>query len=253
MIPIIAYIRVSTDKQGKSGLGLEAQVSAISSYAANCGAEVVKMYEEVESGKLATRPQLLAAIDHAKRLKCKLVIAKLDRLARNLHFISGLMQSGVDFIACDNPSANKLTIHILAAVAEAEADAISARTKAAFAVYKAEKRISRRIQAMYPDGVPEEIRIAWAGKLGSNLPGHWDGREELRRQGLAKGRSMIQEKRLAESAPTYAKVMPLAIELLSQGKTTRAIAAELNQAGLSTAHGAAWSSSLVSRLLMRPI
>ena len=134
---IIAYYRVSTKQQGESGLGLEGQVATVAAYARGQGAEVLKTYREVESGKRADRPELAKALAHARRSRATLVIAKLDRLARNVHFLSGLMESNVDFIACDNPHANKLTIHILAAVAEDEAQRISARTKAALAAYRA--------------------------------------------------------------------------------------------------------------------
>src|SRR6185369_12637823 len=101
------------------------------------GAVVSRLYVEVESGKKAARPQLLAALAHPRRTKATLVVAKLDRLTRNVAFLSALMESGVDFVACDNPHANRLTIHILAAVAEDEARRISERTKAALAAYKA--------------------------------------------------------------------------------------------------------------------
>ena len=133
---IIAYYRVSTKQQGESGLGLEGQVATVAAYARGQGAAILRAYREVESGKRADRPELAKALAHARRSRATLVIAKLDRLARNVHFLSGLMESNVDFIACDNPHANKLTIHILAAVAEDEAKRISERTRAALAAYK---------------------------------------------------------------------------------------------------------------------
>ena len=135
--PIVAYYRVSTRGQGESGLGLEGQVAAVERYAASAGATIVRAFREVESGKRADRPELVRALAHARRAGATLVIAKLDRLARNVHFLSGLMESRVDFVACDNPNANRLTIHILAAVAEDEARRISERTRAALAAYKA--------------------------------------------------------------------------------------------------------------------
>ncbi len=137
MKPLIGYVRVSTDKQGKSGLGLEAQQAAIYAHSQTAG-HVEKLYVEVESGKKVTnRPKLKAAIAHARRLSATLVIAKLDRLARNVAFVSALMESDIEFVACDNPHANRLTLHILAAVAEDEARRISQRTKDALAAYKA--------------------------------------------------------------------------------------------------------------------
>src|SRR5271168_400383 len=128
---IVTYYRVSTKRQGESGLGLDGQRSAVEEYALRIGATVVASYTEVESGKRADRPELAAAIAHATRSKARLVVAKLDRLARNVAFLSALMESGADFVAIDNEHANRLTIHILAAVAEAEAKAISERTKSA--------------------------------------------------------------------------------------------------------------------------
>lgn len=131
----IAYYRVSTQKQGQSGLGLQAQQQAVAQYVGTGTAQLLAEYTEVETGKgsnaLAKRPQLQQAIAHAKRHKATLVIAKLDRLARNVHFVSSLMESKVDFLCCDMPSATPLTIHILAAVAEDEAKRISQRTRAA--------------------------------------------------------------------------------------------------------------------------
>ncbi len=131
----VSYLRVSTQKQGASGLGLEGQRAAVAAFISPD--KIAAEYVEIESGKRSDRPQLAAAISHAKRIGARLVIAKLDRLARNVHFVSGLMESGVDFVACDMPEANRLTIHILAAVAEHEARAISDRTKAALAAAKA--------------------------------------------------------------------------------------------------------------------
>ena len=127
----VAYYRVSTARQGQSGLGLEAQQSAVESFC-----EPIESFTEVESGKLKQRPELMRAIAACKRHKAILVVAKLDRVARNVAFVSTLMESGVEFIACDNPNANRLTIHILAAVAEDEASRISERTKAALAAAK---------------------------------------------------------------------------------------------------------------------
>jgi DNA invertase Pin-like site-specific DNA recombinase len=133
----IAYYRVSTSRQGESGLGLEAQRAAVISYLNGGKWQLLEEFTEVESGKKSKRPQLAAAMAAAKKAKATLIIAKLDRLARNLHFISGLMESGVDFLAVDNPTANRLTVQILAAVAEDEARRISERTKAALAAAKA--------------------------------------------------------------------------------------------------------------------
>jgi DNA invertase Pin-like site-specific DNA recombinase len=136
----VAYYRVSTDRQGRSGLGLEAQQKVVQDYLDGGAWEIVAEFVEVESGKRADRPELARALDACRKHKARLVIAKLDRLSRNLAFIATLMDSGVEFVAVDNPHANKLTIHILAAVAEHEREAISERTKAALAAAKARDR-----------------------------------------------------------------------------------------------------------------
>lgn len=133
----VAYYRVSTDKQGRSGLGLEAQRAAVEAHVAAGRGAVAAEFIEIESGRKKDRPQLIAALAAARAHRATLVIAKLDRLARNVHFVSGLMESGVEFVAADMPTVNRLTVHILAAVAEEEARMISARTKAALAAAKA--------------------------------------------------------------------------------------------------------------------
>jgi DNA invertase Pin-like site-specific DNA recombinase len=133
----IAYYRVSTDKQGKSGLGLDAQRKAVLDYLDGGKWELVGEFTEVETGKRADRPELEKAIAACKKHRARLIIAKLDRLSRNVAFISALMERKVDFVCCDNPTATKFTIHILAAVAEFEREAISMRTKEALAAAKA--------------------------------------------------------------------------------------------------------------------
>jgi DNA invertase Pin-like site-specific DNA recombinase len=133
----VAYYRVSTDKQGRSGLGLEAQREAVARHAAGCGGSVVAAFEEVESGRRGDRPQLGLALAECRLRRCVLLIAKLDRLARDAHFLLGLEKAGVEFLAADMPYANRLTIGVMALVAEEEARATSARTKAALAAAKA--------------------------------------------------------------------------------------------------------------------
>lgn len=132
----IGYCRVSTDKQFSSGLGLDAQREAISRYAEQQGRPLTQVFVEAESGKLKERPQLTAALDACRKAKATLLIAKLDRLARNVAFVSALMETGVEFVAVDAPYANRLMIHIMSAFAEYERDQISARTKAALAAAK---------------------------------------------------------------------------------------------------------------------
>src|SRR5256884_3447076 len=133
----IAYYRVSTDRQGKSGLGLDAQREAVQNYLNGGRWALIDEFTEVESGKRNDRPELQKALTACKKQKAKLVIAKIDRLSRNLAFIATLMDSGVEFVAVDNPHANKLTVHILAAVAQHEREIISVRTSAALKAAKA--------------------------------------------------------------------------------------------------------------------
>ena len=142
----VSYYRVSTAQQGASGLGLEAQREAVSRHVAGAQGVIVAEFQEVESGKKNDRPQIAAALAACRLRHATLVIAKLDRLARNVHFISSLMELGVDFVACDNPHATRLTIHILAAVAEHEREMISQRTIAALG-----RRQGARRQARQPE------------------------------------------------------------------------------------------------------
>ncbi len=226
---LVAYFRVSTQKQGKSGLGLEGQQAAFDQFAAHTGGKQIGSYVEVETGtNKRHRPQLQKAISHAKCAGATLVIAKLDRLARNVHFVSGVMESGVEFVACDNPHANRLTIHILAAVAEDEAVRISERTKAALAAAK------RR-----------------GTKLGSARPGHWNGKEDRRLVGAHKGgeAAAIVHKQAADEV--YDHISPMVKELHDAGKPLQAIADELNGMGHTTRRGKAWNRMQVLRVLKR--
>lgn len=133
----ISYLRVSTSRQGESGLGLDAQRAAVTAYVTAQGGATLTEYVEVESGKLRDRPVLSEALQHCRRARATLVIAKLDRLARNVAFVSSLMEARTDFVACDAPYANRLMIHIMAAFAEHEREQIASRTRAALAAAKA--------------------------------------------------------------------------------------------------------------------
>ena len=130
----VVYYRVSTKKQGLSGLGLEAQKTIVENYIKNN--KVIAEYTEIETGKSVNRTQLNAALQCCKSNNATLIVAKLDRLARNLHFITSLQNANVEFVCCDMPTANRLTIHIIAAIAENEAQLISQRTKQALAEKK---------------------------------------------------------------------------------------------------------------------
>ncbi len=207
----IAYYRVSTDKQGKSGLGLDAQRAAVVAFLAGRG-DLRAEFTEIESGKKNDRPQLAEALAQCRKQKARLIIAKLDRLARNVYFISGLMESGVDFVACDMPEASRLTLHILAAVAEHEREMISVRTKDALAAAK--QRGTR---------------------LGNPRPA----------DSLARGRQTITTY-LDEHR---ARVRPVAEALRAGGLSLRAIARELNRRSVPTAHGRQWEAATVRDLL----
>lgn len=189
-------------------------------YAAATQARLLASYREVESGTRSDRPVLTKAIAHANRSGATLIIAKLDRLARNVHFLSGLMESGVDFIACDNPHANRLTIHILAAVAEDEAQRISERTKTAMAAYKAR-----------------------GGTLGTLV--------NLTAAGRSKGqpRGTARVKELARAA--YADLIPLMRGNRSRGASLRGIAKTLNDQGHTLRGGGPWTAIQVKRVLDR--
>lgn len=133
----IAYYRVSTISQGKSGLGLEAQQASVTSYATAHNYEIVNTFTDIESGKKDDRSQLQQALSECKKNKAVLIIAKLDRLSRDLHFITGIMKTKVDFVCVDNPHANKLTLQIIGAMAEYEREQISIRTKQGLEAAKA--------------------------------------------------------------------------------------------------------------------
>lgn len=212
----VAYYRVSTQKQGAHGLGMDAQRETVRQFLSNSG-ELVGEFVEVETGKganaLAKRPQLAAALALCKKIGAKLLIAKLDRLARNVHFVSGLMESKVKFVACDMPEANDLTIHVMAAFAEHEAKRISQRTKEGLAAAKA--------RGVVLGGV---------------------GAENLRRN--------VLERKAAALA--YAeKLKPVLMGLKAQGLTQRKMVEALNKASIRTARGGAWSLIQVQRTLAR--
>jgi DNA invertase Pin-like site-specific DNA recombinase len=227
---LIAYYRVSTKQQGASGLGLEAQRKAVADFAQCSGGKIESSYTEVESGKRADRPELAKAIAQARRSKATLVIAKLDRLARNVAFVSALMEAGCDFIACDNATANKLTIHILAAVAEDEARRISERTKVALAAAKARGQ-----------------------RLGSARKNHWLGREDARRAGARAGNLASAKTRQASAIAAVSDLLPDMQARRAAGESLAVIADALNAAGQTTARGSIWTAMQVKRALDRAV
>lgn len=160
MPAFVSCLRVSTDRQGRDGYGIEAQRAAVAGHAATCGDAIVAEFVEVESGRRRDRPELARVLAACRARKAILLIARLDRLARNVAFVSNLMEGGVGFVAADVPTVTKFTIHILAAVAEEEARVISARTRAALAVAKARARPADLMPVI------AEARAAGIGTLG---------------------------------------------------------------------------------------
>ena len=229
----IAYYRVSTQAQGRSGLGLDAQREAVRQYVERNGGELLRPlhgkeeegkapgYQEIESGKRADRPQLALALEHCRRTRATLVVAKLDRLTRDVAFLCRLRDSGVDFVAVDNPNANRLTVTILVAVAEEERRLISVRTKAALQAAKA-----RGVQLGCPKGQGAERFGANAGKGGA----------EATKAG----------------ADAFAQSLAsIVLPLKAEGLSLRQIAAKLNADNIVTARGGQWQANSVKRLLDR--
>lgn len=221
---LVAYFRVSTDRQGTQSLGIDAQRAAVAAYAQHT--EIIGEYCEAESGKRKDRPELAKAVAHARRARAVLVIAKLDRLARNVAFVSALMESDVEFVCCDNPTANRLTLHILAAVAEDEAHRISQRTREALAAAK------RR-------GVLLGTRDPRCTLLGT----------EAARRGGRKGAESNRQAAVASDAA----VAGVVLQLQREGISLREIAAQLNHGGHATRTGRDWSARQVQRVLERAI
>ncbi len=221
----ISYLRVSTQKQGKSGLGIEAQRADVLRYLG--GNEPIEEVMETESGKNKNRPGLARALSLCRLHDATLVVAKLDRLARNVAFISALMESGVKFVAVDLPEANELTVHIMAAMAEYEAKAISARTKAA-------------LKAAKERGTPlGGIRERWRNA----------SKKDLIKRARA-GAAASAEKRRSKIAKRAADLIPEVEALRAEGKTTlRQLAAGLNNRRIRAPRGGNWSAAQVRRVM----
>lgn len=220
---IVAYYRVSTRMQGFHGLGMDAQRRSVSAYAEFRGLEIVAAYEEVESARrehLKNRPQLVRALAHARRSGAVLVIARLDRLARNVFVTSQLLESGVEFVACDNPHANRMTIQIIAVMAEQESRLISERTKAALA-------------AMRARGIP-----------------HTSTRR-LTPAEISRGQRASAVARRARTKEAYADLVPVVREMRERGLSVERVAEGLNFLGQRNQRGLAWQSSAVARFLRR--
>jgi DNA invertase Pin-like site-specific DNA recombinase len=223
---IVAYYRMSTSQQGQSGL--KSQKALVREVARREKAEVVKEYVEKGSGSRSERPELSKALAYAKRTRTTLVVATLDRLARNFGFLSALMQAKVDFVACDNPVVNKSTVAILAAAAEHEELAISINIKAGLMTAKAQ-----------------------GTKLGSARPDHWKGREDARRRGAAKATKRAAEARTKSAQAAYAEMYPIISKLRRKGLSLREIAQQLNDLDYATRRGKPWNPVQVNLVLNR--
>jgi DNA invertase Pin-like site-specific DNA recombinase len=227
---LIPYRRVSTDKQGKSGLGLEAQEEAIHKYATARGSKVLKSFTEVESGKKNDRPELSKALAHARRTGATVVIAKLDRLTRNTRFLLELIESGADVAFCELPELptgpmGKFFLTMMVAVAELEVGLVSQRTKSALAAYKAR-----------------------GGKLGAAR----EGAARLTPELAARGRARSIEVRRAKATKAVADLAVEIRELRDTGHVTLAQIAEyLTAEGHTTPRGGSWTATAVKRVLDR--
>lgn len=217
MTRYVAYYRVSTIKQGLSGLGLEAQRAAVLDFTRACG--LLGEFTEIESGRRTDRPELSRALAACRLHGAVLVVAKLDRLARDAHFLLGLRDAGIEFQCCDMPSANRLTVGIMAMVAEEEARMISARTRSALSMAKA-----------------RGVRLGNPGNLTVE-------RKELGRSRAAEARRCQARERAADRLPYILAARESGIESLS------GIAAYLNRRGIPTVKGGEWSSEQVRRVI----
>ncbi len=220
---IIGYYRVSTKEQGADGLGMAAQRDAVERYAASIDLPIVASFEEVETGSkanLKNRPQLVAAMAHARRSRSLLVIARLDRLARNVYVTSQLLESGVEFVACDNPHASRLTIHILAAMAEHESALISARVKASVQANRARGVVYKN----YSKLTPEAIRL---GVEASRLA------------------------RIKRTREVYEDLVPMIRDWRLAGEPTHRIADRLNALGHRNQAGRPWMCESIRTFLRR--
>ena len=220
----VSYLRVSTDKQGRNGLGIDAQRASITSYLNGGIWELLREFREVESGKNSNRPQLQEAMNECKRTGATLIIAKLDRLSRDPDFIGMMLKGGIDFMACDMPEANKFTIRIMAALAEKEREMISERTKAALKAAQARGVTLGRPENATPEGRQKGITLSY----------------EVRQK----------------KADDFAKeTRPIIMEYISEGLSLRKIAEKLTERNVLTASGksSTWNHVAVKHILDRKV
>lgn len=233
----VAYYRVSTAAQGRSGLGLDAQKSAVDDLVRQRDLALLAEFTEVESGKRNARPQLAAALNQAKLTGAVLVIAKLDRLSRNAAFLLALRDSGVRFIAADIPDANDLTIGVLAVIAQAEREAISRRTKEALAIIK--QRLA--------DG--QQYTSSRSGRQLSRL-GNPNGSQALLRAG--KGNYAASAALISQANSGATGLASVVQAMVAEGFCSASqLARELNRRNILTPRNAKWHPSSARNLLRR--
>jgi DNA invertase Pin-like site-specific DNA recombinase len=235
---VVTYLRVSTDKQGRSGLGLEAQRKAVTDFLNGGRRTMLAEFVEVESGSRDDRPKLAEALALCRIHKATLVIAKIDRLSRDVHFLTGLERAGIRFVAADMPEANEVVVHLMAVMAQAERKLISARTKAALAQKK-------EWYAKLDDAAKDELRAK--GKA-TQLGGDRNNIASVR----ALGTEASVRVRTARATDRARDLGPIIKAIREEGATSlRQIAAGLNARGITAARGGPWSAMAVSLVLAK--
>jgi len=249
----VGLVRVSTERQGASRLGLEAGHADLSRYVAATGGELITVLEEVESGTHDTiidRPTLLKALTLCKRHKAYLLIPRVDRLVRSTCVHTDIKRSGVPVRFVDNPHATEVIIDIQVALAADAGRKISETTRKSLGAYKDGKRVSKRLMALLNErhhgNVPQEAIDAVAGKLGADLVGC-----HLTDEGRSKGRTKGNVKQRREAVEVYADLIPEMKAWRQEGLSFAAIAIRLNSMGRSTRTGSEWRDVTVIRTLAR--
>ena len=220
----VAYYRVSTAEQGRSGLGLEGQHAAVMAYLNGGSWCLSGKFTEVESGKVNDRPQLALAMAQCRLTGATLVIAKLDRLSRDAHFLLGLEKAGLDFVATDMPNANRLTVRLMAVIAQEEREMISARTKAALEAAKAR---------------------------GTKLGGWRNTRKDGSARLPAGDPKVANAAKVARADAFASRVAPMVTKMRAAGDSLETIARELTRQGIMTPRGGTWNATAVRRVLAR--
>lgn len=244
---LVAYYRVSTQKQGKSGLGLEAQEADVQRYLASLGsdAKLLSAYTEIESGKRNNRPQLHKAMEHARLTGATLVIAKLDRLSRDAHFLLGLQKANVDFVACDMPSADRFTVGIMAMLAQKERELISERTKAALAMKKESLRKAREALETSGDAPVRKLADGRAVPMRLGCP---KGAQHLRVYGNTAAVDAVRSQATDRATGLQATIDALRQEGIT---SANAMAKALNERHISTPRGGQWTARSVINIIQR--